>query len=112
VTEHLALAAAIGAHAIRVWGVRPAEGQQSEDLVPGTAEAIGQALSRDDSGVGIVMQNHLGFGTARDAVEVAQQLDAIGFSGFFSFKWEKIWNHDLADARVALPRFLAFMQSL
>jgi sugar phosphate isomerase/epimerase len=179
VADHLRLAAAIGAQAIRVWGVRPGEGRSSKELVPGTAQAIGDALARDDSGVGIVMQNHLGFGTARDAVAIADhlddprfglvyspdhtllyepaidetlaeqvrglthevyvadlvrgndghrwvfpgegevplretvaELDAAGFSGFFSFKWEKIWNPDLPDARAALPRFLAFMRSL
>ena len=176
---HLRLAAAIGADAIRVWGVRPAEGQRSEELVPGTAGALAEALSRDDSDVGIVMQNHLGFGTARDAVEIARrlgdarfglvyspdhallhepelgedlakqirslthevyisdlvrgetghrwvfpgegevplretvaELDAVGFSGFLSFKWERIWNPELPDARVALPRFVAFVESL
>ena len=39
-------------------------------------------------------------------------LDARGFAGFFSFKWEKIWNANLPDARTALPRFLAFMRSI
>lgn len=178
-SEHLRLAAAIGAQAIRVWGVRPDEGQASEALVSATAEAIASALARDDTGVGIVMQNHLGFATARDAVAIAEQLDhprfglvyspdhtllhepevkgelferilrrthevyiadlnrgeerhrfvypgegevplretvaaldAAGFTGFFSFKWEKIWNPDLPDARTALPRFLAFMRSI
>ncbi len=44
--------------------------------------------------------------------EAVTALDAAGFQGFFSFKWEKIWNAELPDAREALPRFLAFMESI
>ncbi len=179
VARHLAIGAALGADAIRVWGVRPAEGQASEALVPDTADAIGRALARDASGVGVVMQNHLGFGTARDAVAIARRLDsprfglvyspdhtvlfepdtdeallaeirrwtrevyiadlvregdghrwvypgegdvplretvaaldAAGFRGFYTFKWEKIWNRELPEPEEAFPRFTAFMGSL
>ena len=28
------------------------------------------------------------------------------------FKWEKIWNKDLADAEAALPKFVEFVTAL
>lgn len=35
-----------------------------------------------------------------------------GFTGTYSFKWEKIWTAKLPDAEEALPHFLAFMRSV
>jgi sugar phosphate isomerase/epimerase len=179
ISSHLAIGAALGARAIRIFGVHPAPGQGSDELVQGSAEAIAAALSDDTSGVGIVMQNHAGAGTALDALHIARQLDdprfglvyspdhsfmyetthgdellpqiqpwtqqvyvadlvregdrqrwvfpgqgevplretiawldAAGFEGFYSFKWEKIWNPDLADPQVAMPHFISFMRSV
>jgi sugar phosphate isomerase/epimerase len=179
ISSHLAIGAALGARAIRIFGVHPAPGQGSDELVQGSAEAIAAALSDDTSGVGIVMQNHAGAGTALDALHIARQLDdprfglvyspdhsfmyetthgdellpqiqpwtqqvyvadlvregdrqrwvfpgqgevplretiawldAAVFEGFYSFKWEKIWNPDLADPQVAMPHFISFMGSV
>ena len=179
VAAHLRIGAQLGADAIRVFGVHPADGDTSAALAAGTAEALADALAREPD-VGIVIQNHLGAGTALDVAEVVRrvddprlglvfspdhcflhepdaveavarhvlpftrevyvadarrdgeggnrwvfpgegdvplratiaQLDAGGFAGFYAFKWEKIWHADLPDARVAMPRFRAFMGSL
>lgn len=35
-----------------------------------------------------------------------------GFDGYYTFKWEKIWNDRLPAADVALPHYVAFMHSL
>lgn len=179
VSSHLRIGAALGAETIRVFGVHPASRLRSSDLVAGSAEAIGRALEQDDSGVGVVVQNHAGAGTALDAVNIGRQLDdprfglvyspdhnflyeepanrelldeiqpwtrevyiadlvreanghrwvfpgegevplretvarldGCGFQGFHAFKWEKIWNPDLPEPEVAMPRFAAFMRSL
>jgi fatty-acyl-CoA synthase len=179
ISSHLAIGAALGARNVRIFGVHPAEGQSSRELVPGSAEAIAAALTDDISGVGIVMQNHAGAGTALDALEIARllddprfglvyspdhsfmheatdgdellpqiqhwtqqvyiadlvreaerhrwvfpgqgevplretitRLDAAGFDGFYSFKWEKIWNPDLPEPQQAMPHFISFMQSI
>ena len=179
IASHLAIGASLGARAIRVFGVHPAPGQGAGELVEGSAEAIASALSEGASGVGVVMQNHAGAGTALDALQIARRLDdprfglvyspdhsflhesphgpellpeihpwtrqvyvadlvregegqrwvfpgegevplretiawldSAGFDGFCSFKWEKIWNPDLAEPEVAMPRFLAFMGSI
>jgi sugar phosphate isomerase/epimerase len=179
IQSHLAIGAALGARALRIFGVHPAPGQGSEEVVRGSAEAIASALSDDTSRVGILMQNHAGAGTALDAVEIARRLDdprfglvyspdhsfmheaihggallpqiqpwthqvyvadlvregdgqrwvfpgqgevplretiaaldAAGFEGFYSFKWEKIWNPDLAEPEVAMPQFISFMGSI
>jgi sugar phosphate isomerase/epimerase len=84
VTSHLAIGAALGARAIRVFGVHPAPGQGSDELVQGSAEAIAAALSDDTSGVGIVMQNHAGAGTALDALDIARRLDDPRFGLVYS----------------------------
>ncbi len=179
VSSHLAIGAALGARAIRIFGVLPAVDHDSDALVEGSADAIGTALSADDSGVGVVMQNHAGAGTALDALHIARRLDDprfglvyspdhtfvheessgedllqqigpwvrqvyvadlmreaekqrwvfpgqgevplretirrlddAGFDGFYSFKWEKIWNPDLAEPEVAMPQFMSFMESI
>ena len=44
--------------------------------------------------------------------ETVARLDAFGFEGFYSFKWEKIWNPDLPEPQIAMPHFLAFMASV
>lgn len=178
VSSHLAIGATLGAQTIRVFGVHPVAPLRSNDLVEGSAEAIGRALAQDTSGVGVVVQNHAGAGTTLDAVRIARQLDdprfglvyspdhnflheapadaalldeirpwtrevyiadlvregdahrwvlpgegavplsdtiarldRSGFAGFYAFKWEKIWNADLPEAEVAMPRFVSFMQS-
>jgi sugar phosphate isomerase/epimerase len=179
ISSHLAIGAALGARAIRIFGVHPAPDQESQALVRGSAKAIAAVLSDDTSGVGIVMQNHAGAGTALDALDIARELDdprfglvyspdhsfmhetnrggellpqiqpwtrqvyvadlmregdgqrwvfpgrgevplretiaaldAAGFDGFYSFKWEKIWNPDLAEPEVAMPQFISFMESV
>ena len=179
IASHLAVGAALGARAIRIFGVHPVPGQGSEELVQGSADAIGAVLSGDSSGVGIVMQNHAGAGTALDALQIARRLDdprfglvyspdhsfmyeatqgdellaqiqswtrqvyladlvreadgqrwvlpgegevplretiarldAADFDGFYSFKWEKIWNPDLPEPQVAMPHFISFMGSI
>jgi sugar phosphate isomerase/epimerase len=179
ISRHLAIGAALGARAIRIFGVHPAPDHGSDELVQGSAEAIAAVLSDDTSGVGIVMQNHAGAGTALDALHIARRLDdprfglvyspdhtfmhetslgdellpqiqpwthqvyvadlvregdgqrwvypgqgevplretiasldAAGFEGFYSFKWEKIWNPDLTESQVAMPHFISFMESI
>jgi sugar phosphate isomerase/epimerase len=179
ISSHLAIGAALGALAIRIFGVQPGPDHDSDALVEGSAAAIAAALADDDSGVGIVMQNHAGAGTALDALHIARRLDdprfglvyspdhtfmhektsgedllqqigpwvrqvyvadlvrgaekqrwvfpgrgevplretirrldGAGFDGFYSFKWEKIWNPDLAEPEVAMPQFMAFMESI
>jgi len=179
ISSHLAIAAELDARAVRIFGVHPAEGQSSRELVSGSAQAIAAALTDDISGVGIVMQNHVGAATALDALEIARRLgdprfglvyapdhsfmyettasaellpqirpwthqvyiadlvreeggqrwvlpgrgevplretigylDAAGFDGFYSFKWEKIWNPDLPEPHEAMPHFISFMQSI
>jgi len=179
IASHLGIGAALGARAIRIFGVHPAPGHGSDELVQGSAEAIAEVLCDDASGVGIVMQNHAGAGTALDALQIAcrlddprfglvyspdhsfmyeanhgdellpqiqpwtqqvyvadlvregdgqrwvfpgegevplretiARLDASGFDGFYSFKWEKIWNPDLLEPQIAMPHFLAFMASV
>ncbi len=176
---HLAIGAALGARTIRIFGVQPAPEQDSAELVQSSADAIAAALSGDTSGVGIVMQNHAGAGTALDALRIARRLDdprfglvyspdhtfmheatgsdellpqiqpwthqvyvadlaregdgqrwvfpgqgevplretiawldEAGFEGFYSFKWEKIWNPDLPEPQVAMPHFISFMGSI
>ena len=44
--------------------------------------------------------------------EVLAALQAQGYDGWVSFKWEKPTYPDLPDAEEALPRFIAFMSSL
>jgi hypothetical protein len=44
--------------------------------------------------------------------EAIARLDAADFEGFYSFKWEKIWNPDLPEPQVAMPLFLSFMGSI
>jgi sugar phosphate isomerase/epimerase len=179
ISSHLAIGAVLGARAIRIFGVHPAPGDGSGELVQGSADAIAAVLSDDTSGVGVVMQNHAGAGTALDALQIARRLDdprfglvyspdhsfmheathgdellpriqpwthqvyvadlvregdaqrwvfpgqgevplretitrldAAGFEGFYSFKWEKIWNPDLAEPEVAMPHFVSFMESI
>jgi sugar phosphate isomerase/epimerase len=179
VASHLAIGAALGARAIRIFGVHPAPGHGSDELVQASAEAIAAVLSEDSSGIGIVMQNHAGAGTALDALQIARRLDdprfglvyspdhsfmyesthgdellaqiqpwtqqvyladlvregdgqrwvfpgegevplretiarldAAGFEGFYSFKWEKIWNPDLPEPQVAMPHFISFMRAI
>jgi sugar phosphate isomerase/epimerase len=179
IASHLAIGAALGARAIRIFGVHPAPGHGSDELVEGSAEAIAAVLSDDTSEVGIVMQNHAGAGTALDALQIARRLDeprfglvfspdhsfmyeathgdellaqiqpwtqqvyvavlvregdgqrwvfpgegevplretiawldAFGFEGFYSFKWEKIWNPDLPEPQLAMPHFVSFMASI
>jgi sugar phosphate isomerase/epimerase len=179
ISRHLAIGAALGARAIRVFGVLPASESTGEELVEGSAEAIAAVLSHDSSGVGIVMQNHAGAGTALDALHIARRvddprfglvyspdhtfmheatrsgellpqirpwthqvyiadlvregdgqrwvfpgegevplretiawLDDTSFDGYYSFKWEKIWNPDLPEPQVAMPHFISFMGSI
>jgi sugar phosphate isomerase/epimerase len=179
IARHLAIGASLGARAIRIFGVHPAPGHGAGELVEGSAEAIAAALAKGASGVGIVMQNHAGAGTALEVLEIARRLgdprfglvyspdhsflhetahgpellpeihpwirqvyvadlvregegqrwvfpgegevplrqtiawlDAAGFQGFYSFKWEKIWNPDLPEPELAMPRFIAFMGSI
>ena len=38
-------------------------------------------------------------------------LEAIGFDGFVSFEWEKLWHPELAAPEVALPRFIEWWKS-
>jgi sugar phosphate isomerase/epimerase len=33
-------------------------------------------------------------------------LDEIGFDGFVSFEWEKLWHPELASPEIALPHFI------
>ena len=170
ISRHLAIGAALGARTIRIFGVHPVPEQDSDELVQGSAEAIAAVLADDTSGIGIVMQNHAGAGTALDALHIglvyspdhtfmheatgsdellpqirpwthqvyvadlvregdAQRwvfpgqgevplretiawLDDAGFEGFYSFKWEKIWNPDLPEPRVAMPHFISFMAAI
>ncbi len=41
--------------------------------------------------------------------ESLQALTAAGFSGWVTFKWEKIWHPELPPAEVALPKFLGWV---
>jgi sugar phosphate isomerase/epimerase len=99
VSSHLAIGAALGARAIRIFGVHPAPGQGSGELIEGSAEAIATALDADASGVAIVMQNHAGAGTALDALEIARQLDdprfGLVYSPDHSFMYEATHGDEL-----------------
>jgi sugar phosphate isomerase/epimerase len=43
--------------------------------------------------------------------ETITRLDATSFGGFYSFRWEKIWNPDLPEPQEAFPHFISFMGS-
>jgi sugar phosphate isomerase/epimerase len=38
-------------------------------------------------------------------------LAAIGFDGFVSFEWEKLWHPELATPEIALPHFIKWWKS-
>ena len=44
--------------------------------------------------------------------EVARVLDGHGYGGYLSFEWEKMWEPELPEPEVALPRYIEFMRSL
>jgi sugar phosphate isomerase/epimerase len=39
-------------------------------------------------------------------------LAEIGFDGFASFEWEKLWHPELASPEIALPHFIQWWKSL
>jgi sugar phosphate isomerase/epimerase len=44
--------------------------------------------------------------------ENIQALRAIGYDGYLSFEWEKMWYPDLQGPEVALPQYLRYMREL
>jgi sugar phosphate isomerase/epimerase len=38
-------------------------------------------------------------------------LDEVGFDGFISFEWEKLWHPELAGPEIALPHFMKWWKS-
>ena len=45
----------------------------------------------------------------RKQVEV---LEAIGYSGCYTFEWEKVWHPDLEEPEIAIPEFAEFMKKI
>ncbi len=48
-------------------------------------------------------------------VPLAQAYESLGgkqFSGWISFKWEKIWHDELAEPEIALPYFMEMVKSM
>lgn len=43
---------------------------------------------------------------------VIRYFSSRGYRGFFTFKWEKLWTPELADAEDVLPRFIEYMQRI
>ena len=43
---------------------------------------------------------------------VFDSLGGIGFDGFFSFEWEKLWHPELAAPEIALPHFIKWWRSI
>jgi sugar phosphate isomerase/epimerase len=39
-------------------------------------------------------------------------LHQIGYEGFISFEWEKLWHIELAPPEVALPHFINWWKSV
>ena len=41
-----------------------------------------------------------------------KQLQADGYTGFYSFEWEKRWHPELPEPERALPQYVDFMRTL
>nr|MDD6336708.1 sugar phosphate isomerase/epimerase [bacterium] len=44
--------------------------------------------------------------------KVKTLLEGIGYTGYVSFEWEKMWHPELEEPEEALPQFIAYMKSL
>jgi len=50
--------------------------------------------------------------TGRGEVPVKKQVQAlvdIGYNGYFSYEWEKVWHPDLLEPEVAFPDYAEVM---
>lgn len=48
-------------------------------------------------------------------IKIKESLQAIGgnkFSGWITFKWEKIWHNELEEPEIALPYFLQYIKNI
>ena len=43
---------------------------------------------------------------------IIEQMEADGYSGFYSLEWEKKWHPELAEPETAFPAFVAWMKAL
>ncbi|NLO82869.1 MAG: sugar phosphate isomerase/epimerase [Clostridiales bacterium] len=44
--------------------------------------------------------------------DIIKTLKADGYTGYFSFEWEKKWHPELMDAEIVYPRYVEYMKSL
>jgi sugar phosphate isomerase/epimerase len=43
--------------------------------------------------------------------EQLQKLSQIGYNGYISVEWEKLWHPELADPEIALPEYIAWLKT-
>lgn len=75
VRDHLEVARRVGARAIRVFGVHADGTAERGRWLGASAEALASVLAADESGVDILLQNHLGSFSTAEVVRLAERLD-------------------------------------
>lgn len=78
-----------------------------EGLLPTVASCVKEVFIADIDARGKTVSPGCGVVPLKETVYFFRER---GFEGFFSFKWEKIWHPELADAAEALPKFALFME--
>ena len=73
ILRHLEIAERLGSPTIRIFGGNPRESGNSEDYTKRTADAIAAAIQRDDSKTGILIQNHFGNYSVKEALELIKK---------------------------------------
>jgi sugar phosphate isomerase/epimerase len=45
-------------------------------------------------------------------VEIINLLKEIGYDGYLSFEWEKMWHPEIPEPEIAFPRYVEYMRSI
>lgn len=45
-------------------------------------------------------------------VKIVSLLEDIGYNGYLSFEWEKMWHPEIEEPEIAFPRYIEYMRSV
>lgn len=73
IVRHLDLAARLESPSIRIFGGNPRQAAIPQDYMSRSAAAIAAALQEDDSGVVVLLQNHIGSYSAKESLQLIKE---------------------------------------
>jgi sugar phosphate isomerase/epimerase len=83
ILKHLDIATKLGSPSIRIFGGYPGKSVNLEEYTNRTAEAVSKALMKDSSRVSVLIQNHYGSYSVKEALELIRKTGSDRFGLVF-----------------------------